>query len=41
MVKAVDDKDGAVRETAMHCMGILKGRLGDSIMDKYLKNLVK
>lgn len=30
--KAVDDKDGTVRDNAIHCMGILKGRLGDSIM---------
>jgi len=41
MVKAIDDKDGTVRESALHCMGILKGRLGDSVMDKHLKNVNK
>lgn len=41
MVKAVEDKDGTVRETALHCTGILKGRLGDSVMDKHLKNVNK
>ena len=41
MVKAIDDKDGTVRESALHCMGILKGRLGDSVMDKFLKNVNK
>jgi hypothetical protein len=31
MVKAVEDKDGTVRDTALHCMGILKGRLTDAV----------
>lgn len=30
--KVMDDKDGTVRDNALHCMGLLKGRLGDSIM---------
>jgi hypothetical protein len=36
MVKAIEDKDGAVREAALHCMGILKGRYGESVAAKYL-----
>ena len=39
MVKAMDDKDGTVRDTALHCMGILQGRLGAAVMDKYLKGV--
>ena len=39
MVKAIEDKDGTVRETALHCMGILKGRLGESVAAKYLTNV--
>jgi hypothetical protein len=39
MVKVVDDKDGGVRDSALHCMGILKGRLGESVMSKYLKDI--
>lgn len=39
MVKAIDDKDGTVRDYALHCMGILKGRLGESVMSKYLKDV--
>lgn len=35
----MDDKDGTVRDNALHCMGILKGRLGDGIMQTYLKDL--
>ena len=34
--KIIDDKDAQVRETALHCMGILKGRYGESIAAKYL-----
>lgn len=37
--KVMDDKDGTVRDNALHCMGILKGRLGDSIMQTYIKDL--
>jgi len=40
MVKAIDDKDGTVRETALHCMGILKGRLGEK-SEKYIKDVNK
>jgi hypothetical protein len=39
ILKVVEDKDGTVRDNALHCMGILKGRLGDSVIDKYSKNL--
>lgn len=39
MQKAMDDKDGTVRDNALHCMGILKGRLDDGIMSKYIKDL--
>jgi len=39
MAKAIDDKDGGVRATALHCMGILKGRLTESVTSKYLKDL--
>jgi len=38
MVKAIDDKDGTVRDAALHCMGILKGRYGETV-DKYLKDV--
>lgn len=37
--KAVDDKDGGVRDNAVHCLGILKARLGESVMSKYLAGL--
>jgi len=39
MVKAIDDKDGTVRDNALHCIGILKGRYGESTFDKYAKNI--
>lgn len=39
MVKVMDDKDGGVRDLALHCMGILKGRLGESVMSKFLKDV--
>jgi len=39
MSKAIEDKDGTVRDSALHCMGILKGRYGEAVMDKYLKNI--
>jgi hypothetical protein len=41
MLKAVEDKDGTVRDGALHCMGILKGRLTDSVMANYLKDVNK
>jgi len=41
MVKAIDDKDAGVRETALHCMGILKGRLGDGVTSKHLAGVNK
>ena len=41
MVKVVEDKDGGVRDAALHCMGILKGRYGESTMEKYISKLVK
>jgi len=39
MVKAIDDKDGGVRDAALHCFGILKGRLGETIFVKYAKDV--
>jgi hypothetical protein len=41
MVMVIEDKDGGVRDAALNTMGILKGRYGDSIMDKYLSKLNK
>ena len=41
MQKVVEDKDGGVRDTAVHCMGILKGRLGESVMSKYIAGMNK
>ena len=41
MLKAVEDKDGTVRDAALHCMGILKGRLTESVMANYLKDCNK
>lgn len=38
IAKAVDDKDGTVREAALQCAGILKGRLG-AAMEPHLKGL--
>lgn len=38
MLKVIDDKDGGVRDAALHCMGILKGRL-KAESEKYLKNV--
>ena len=36
MAKVIDDKDGTVRQNALHCMGILKARCGDKIdINKY------
>jgi len=35
----MEDKDGGVRDTALHCMGLLKGRLKDAIIGKYVKSL--
>lgn len=40
MVKALDDKDAGVRETALHCMGILKGRYSEATIAKYLKDVI-
>jgi len=31
MAKVIDDKDAVVREAALHCMGILKGRLTEAV----------
>ena len=40
-VKArLEDKDGMVRDIAIHCMGILKGRIPDKV-EKYIKDLNK
>ena len=35
----MDDKDSTVRDNAINCMGIFKGRLDENTMSKYLKNL--
>jgi hypothetical protein len=40
IVKVIDDKDGGVRDAALHCAGILKGRLGEDTITKYVKDLV-
>ena len=40
MVKALDDKDAGVRELALHCMGILKGRYSEATIAKYLKDII-
>lgn len=37
--KVMDDKDGTVRDNALHCMGILKGRLDEGIMTPFIKDL--
>jgi hypothetical protein len=39
ILKVIEDKDGGVRDAALHCMGILKGRLGESVCSKYLKDV--
>ena len=39
LLKVVDDKEGEVREAALHCMGILRGRLGEEALSKYLKDI--
>lgn len=36
--KAIDDKDGGVRDVALHCMGIFKGRL-EGGADQFLKDV--
>ena len=39
IIKTVDDKDSGVRDAALHCVGILKGRYGEAFMTKYLKGI--
>lgn len=39
VAKTVDDKDGSVRDVAIHCFGLLKGRLGEDFMAKFIKDL--
>ena len=39
MIKAVEDKDSGVRDAALHCVGILKGRYGEAVMSKFLKGI--
>jgi hypothetical protein len=34
-----DDPDGDVRNAALTCLGIFKGRLGESAMSKFLQDL--
>lgn len=37
VAKTMEDKDGGVRDQALHCMGIFKGRIPE-IAEKYLKD---
>lgn len=39
IAKVVDDKDPGVRQAALHCVGVMVGRLGDDVVSKYLKNV--
>jgi hypothetical protein len=39
MIKAIEDKDSRVRDAALHCVGILKGRYGEAVMSKFLKGI--
>lgn len=34
----MEDKDAKVREVALHCVGIITGRVGDDAMQSYLKD---
>jgi hypothetical protein len=36
LIKVSEDKDGEVRDAGLNTLGIMKGRLGDSTMSKYL-----
>ena len=38
-MKCIDDKDGAVRETTLHVIGIMKAKLGEQYMEKYLEKI--
>jgi hypothetical protein len=39
LMKSSDDMAGDVRDAALSCIGIFKGRLGESSMSKYLSDL--
>jgi HEAT repeat protein len=39
LVKCIDDKDGAVRESTLHVIGIMKAKLGEQYMEKYLEKI--
>jgi len=39
VAKATNDKDGGVRDLALHLSGILKGRLGEGPFSKHIKGL--
>lgn len=39
LVKLSDDPDGDVRNSGLQCLGILKGRLGESAMSKFLNDM--
>jgi hypothetical protein len=38
-MKMSDDPAGDVRDAALSCLGIMKGRLGESAMSKYLTDM--
>ena len=40
LMKMSEDPDGDVRNSALSCLGIFKGRLGDSAMSNYLKDML-
>ena len=39
LIKQSDDPDGEVRNAALVVLGIFKGRLGESVMSKFLQDL--
>ncbi len=38
-MKTTDDQAGEIRDAALSVLGILKGRLGEATMSKYLSEL--
>lgn len=39
-MKVTDEKDATVREQGLRLVGILYGRLGDQVMEKYLSGMI-
>jgi hypothetical protein len=39
LVKLIKDKDQGIRDATLHCIGILKGKIGDDQMSQYLENI--